>query len=246
VRTATLCLLGLLALVPTAAQGSAAQLRDCGGYASSDAVEVQRSKNRCFAEAFRKGARATLAVSSVDRNGRIVTESLLRVVGTRRLELFVDVKKDRLGAQRWHRFVCRELVIRARFLAPRRCLETPLTATGFWTGPRLLDCGRYARRFEPPSTDEQEGRQCLVRAFEQGAPAMLVVTGLTLDSGPMTTYYSVLAPGLAERLMDATGERFYPRQWYRQLCSRLTIDSRGFLDFQDCRFTVRPAWFPRR
>ena len=245
-RTATLFLLGLLALVPAAVQGSPAQLRDCGGYASSDAVEVQRSKNRCFAEAFRKGARATLAVSSVDRNGRIVTESLLRVVGTRRLELFVDVRKDRLGAQRWHRFVCREVAVRASSLAPRRCLETPLTATGSWSGSRLVNCGRFARRFEPPSAEEQEGQRCLLRAFEQSVPAMLVRTGLTLDSGPMTSYYSVLAPGLVERLADATGEHHYPRQWYRELCTRLTIDSGGVLRLQDCRMTVRSASFPRR
>ena len=245
-RTATLFLLGLLALVPTAAQGSAAQVRDCGGYASSAAVEVQRSKSRCFAQAFRKGALATLAVSSLDRNGSLVTERLFRVLGTGRLELFVDVRKDRLGAQRWHRFVCRELVVPARFLAPRRCLETPLTATGSWTGPRLLDCGRYARRLEPPSAEEQEGQRCLLRAFEQSVPAMLVRTGLTLDSGPMTSYYSVLAPGLVEKLADATGERHYPRQWYRELCTRLTIDSGGVLRLQDCRMTVRSASFPRR
>ena len=239
-----LVLLALGALFAGAAPGSAAQLRDCGGYATSDPQEAQRSKNRCLAQAFRQGARATLAVRRGDRNGDVVAEHLYRVLGPRRLELFVDVRKDRLGAQRWDRFVCRELTVRARVLAPRRCLETPLTATGSWSGPRLLNCGRFAHRFEP-SPEEQEGRRCILRAFEQGAPAMLVVTGLTIDAGPMTAYYSVLGPRRAERLVDATKERYGIPQWHRFLCGQVSLSLRGSLEFQECRYTVLPAWFPR-
>jgi hypothetical protein len=191
------------------------------------------------------GARAsTLVVSRGDRNGNLVAEHLYRVLGPKQLQLFVDVRKDRLGARHWHRFVCRELVVRASLLAPRRCLETPLTATGPWSRPRLVNCGRLAR--QSSAEEHQEGQRCLLRAFEQGVPAMFVRTGLTIDGGLITRYYFVLAPGLVESLLDATAERNYPQQWYRALCTRLMIDSAGFLRLQDCRISGWPGPSHRR
>jgi hypothetical protein len=245
VRAATLFLLALLALgLP--ADSAEAQQRECGRYASSDGVEVQRSKNRCLAHAFRKGGRATLVVSRGDRNGSLVTENFFRVVGTRRLELFVDVRKDRLGAQRWRRFVCRELAVRVGSLAPRQCVETPLTATGPRGGPRQLDCGRYVLRFDSSRAGLQEGSRCLLQAFQRAVPAMLLVTQPTVEGDPIATYYAVLGSQRVERLVDATRDRFGLPQWHRFICRKLSINSRGFLDFQDCRQTVLPATFPRR
>lgn len=244
-RTA-LVLLALGALF-VGAPGSAAQLRTCGGYATSDPQKAQRTKNRCLAQAFLQGERATLVVSRGDRNGNLVAEHLYRVLGPKRLELFVDVRLDRLGAQRWHRFVCRELAVRASSLAPRRCLETPLTATGS-SSARHVGCGRYARRgLVPASAEELEGYRCLVDAFQRGEPALLVYTATTvIDGDEISVYYSVLGPGRVERLLDGTRFRYAVPQWHRFLCGQVSLSSAGGLIVQDCRYTTLPETFPRR
>jgi hypothetical protein len=240
---AALVLLALGGLVVAAAPGSAARLRECGSYASSDALEVRQGKSRCLVQAFRKGAPASLAVSRLDRSGSILTEKLFRVLGARRLELFVDVRKDRLGAQRWDRFVCRKLVARAGSLAPRRCVETPLTATGS-ESVRHAGCGRFVR-FGPSTAEEREGYRCLVGAFQRGQPAQLVVTWLTVEGDPITDYIAVLGPQRVERLVDATKDRYSIPQWHRFLCGLVVLDARG-LNFRDCRASVLPETFPRR
>jgi len=245
-----LALIGSAGLGAGAAQssdeGSSGRPVECGRYASSTRVGDKRSKNACLVEAFRRGTRATLVVERFDRSGSPVAEEHFRVLAVNRLELLLDVKADRFGAQRWQRFICRELLVRRGVsVATRRCVETPLTANGAGSGPRQLDCGRFVLRFEPMTADLEEGNRCLLRAFQRGAFAMLVVTRPTIEGDPLTTYYAVLGPRRAERLVDATRDRFSVRRWYRFVCEEISINSRGSLDFRSCCESVLPPTFPR-
>jgi hypothetical protein len=214
-----------------AADESGAQARDCGRYEVPGGPQT-REKNRCLVQAFRQGTRATLVVARAARDGSLVTEKYFRVLGARRLELFVDVRKDhvRLGAHLWHRFVCRELLApRGTSLAPSRCTETPLTAVGARSG-RYLDCSRFL-----VPGGEQEGNRCLVEAFQRGERALLVWTSFTLEGDPFSVYLAVLGPGRLERLVDATRDRYGVPQWHRFLCSGLVLNPRGFFEYRDCR-----------
>jgi hypothetical protein len=244
-----LALLALLALGAPGAgtsQGSAAQERSCGRSVSSDRPVELRRKSRCLAQAFGRGSRATLVAAHVDRGGRVLTEKHYRVLHADRLEVFVDVRTDRFGAQRWHRYVCTDLrTPRGLSLAPRRCTETPLTATGAQAGPRYRDCGRSVKRGIEPGPAFRAGNRCLVEAFERGERAMFVTTLPTLEGDPTTWYFAVLGLGRVEYLVDAIRDRYSVPHWHRALCTAVSLTPRGSLDFRDCRHSTFRATFPR-
>jgi hypothetical protein len=71
----------------------------CGRHEES-ASDDQRRKNRCLLDAFAAGSPAELIVTSAPIDGGPIT-TYIRVLGHRRVEVFIDSTKDSEGSQRW-------------------------------------------------------------------------------------------------------------------------------------------------
>lgn len=80
---------------------------DCGRYTNMNrpATSTERSKNRCFVTAFRRGARAKLTTLRATVEGDPIT-MYYRVLSARRLEMIVDTREDRYGPRGWYRHIC--------------------------------------------------------------------------------------------------------------------------------------------
>lgn len=84
-----------------------------------------------------------------------------------------------------------------------------LTGCGFGApspSPLGIDCG--AEDQQMGTNLNQEGRRCLLNAFERGTPATFVSRLTTIEGDPITRTYAVLGPGDVRIAHDARRDSF--------------------------------------
>lgn len=85
--------------------------------------------------------------------------------------------------------------------------------------PIGLDCG--AEDQQMGSTLNQDGRRCLLDAFERGTPATFVSRLTTIEGDPIVRTYVVLGPGDVRIAHDARRDRFGSGKVELLRCARL-------------------------
>jgi hypothetical protein len=82
----------------------------CGRYENRNdpALAEQRWKNRCLLDAAAEGRPAQLVLTYMTVEGDPITE-YYRVLGPRRVEIFVDATQDPLGSDQWTHLLCDEV-----------------------------------------------------------------------------------------------------------------------------------------
>ena len=107
-----------------------AKLRSCGEYENRNKPPSldERRKNRCILDALDQGRQAELIRTLHGEDGGPYTE-YLRVLGSDRIEVFVDATRDvEYGGPeaRWSRWLCRDLNENAGYLERLGCREIAL------------------------------------------------------------------------------------------------------------------------
>jgi hypothetical protein len=129
---AALLLLTLASLAGALSAAEPLKSSDCGRYTNMNwpATSTERSKNRCFVTAFRRGARATLITLRATVEGDPIT-MYYRVLGARRMEMIVDTREDRYGPRGWFRNICTGVSASANYRSfyPSGCRRAPLPRT---------------------------------------------------------------------------------------------------------------------
>ncbi len=89
----------------------------CGRYENlNEPVPAdQRRKNRCLLDALSEGRRAELFVTYATVEGDPIT-TYYRVLGPRRLEVFIDSTRDSFGSREWTHMLCDGVVEESGFV----------------------------------------------------------------------------------------------------------------------------------
>jgi hypothetical protein len=113
-------------------------------------------------------------------------------------------------------------------------LFAPGPPAQFTNRPQLPACGQemYGRG----EGMDVDARTCLMSAFEDGSPAELVSTRLSVEGEPVVTYFRVWpAPGVpVEIYTDSSRDSFRSAAWTYQACERLQADVRKVFEVAGC------------
>ena len=67
----------------------------------------------------------------------------------------------------------------------------------------------------------EDGRRCLLTAFEAGVPATFVIRATTIEGDPFTRSYVVRGVGVVDIITDSRADRFGASGIVTQRCDRL-------------------------
>ena len=82
-----------------------------------------------------------------------------------------------------------------------------------------IDCG--VENLELGTEMDQEGRRCLLEAFEAGTPAQFVSRMISIEGDPIVRTYAVFGPGDLRIAHDARQDRFGSGRIEYLRCARL-------------------------